>query len=154
MMGAGGLKAFGGAVEGEGRQRKREGDSGGTTSTKPCRESLSAGRTVITGHGQRKPDWGKRQRYSNCRVAALNITATSPSCSTGHESRVPDQCTGTQCQGRSSHAHQQSPHQARWVSTGWSQGPHRPAVNRGSMKTHNTCIFIQHPVSFSPTIRH
>lgn len=73
------------------KERQREGDSRAATSTKPCRESLSAGRTVITGRRQRKPDWGKKRRYPNCWVAALNITTTSTSYSIGYVRRVPDQ---------------------------------------------------------------
>ena len=61
------------------RGERRERDGGEATSTKPCRESLSADRTVITGRTWRKPYWGGKRRYSNCWVAALNITATSPS---------------------------------------------------------------------------
>ena len=109
-------KALGGCGR-EGRRRKREErgerDSGAATSTKPCRESLSADRTVITGSRRRKPYWGGKRRYSNCWVAALNITATSPSYSAGHERRVPDHCTKGWCQGRGSHGHRRSPRQAR-----------------------------------------
>lgn len=65
MMGAGGLEGFwgcgvrGGLSKGK-ADIERVGDSGARTSSEPSRESLSAGRTVITGRRQRKPDWGKK----------------------------------------------------------------------------------------------
>lgn len=63
MIEAGGLKVFGGIAERKrdgGKKKVAERNSSVATSTKPCRESLSAGRTIITGRRLRNPDWGKK----------------------------------------------------------------------------------------------
>lgn len=62
MIEAGGLKVFGGVAERkrDGGKKDAERNSSVATSTKPCRESLSAGRTIITGRRLRNPDWGKK----------------------------------------------------------------------------------------------
>lgn len=52
--------------------------------------------TVITGCSQRNPDWRKTWGYSNCWVAALNITTINASYSTGPDHWVPGQRSDTQ----------------------------------------------------------
>ncbi len=111
MMGAGGLKGFGGVIEGKAdREREREWSS----YVYQTMSWVPLWRQDGNYRAQTEKAWlGKKRRYSNCWVAAFNITATSRSYSVDHESRVPDQCTDTHCQGRRSHGHRQSPRQAR-----------------------------------------
>ena len=106
-------KRLWGAVGGEGRHRKRERERERererssyvyqTMSWVPlCRQDVNY-------RAQTEKAWlGKKAeilRLLGCRPWALNITATltSPSYSTGHESRVPDHCNDTQSQIRGSH---------------------------------------------------
>lgn len=96
MMGAGGLRAFVGLL----KRRQTEKERG-------IQQSSNVNQTMSWVHLCRqygnyrvqteKADRGKRQRYSKCWVAVLNITTTSPSYSTGHERRLPDKCTDVQC---------------------------------------------------------
>lgn len=140
LTGAEGLKASSGGcqreADKEGRKRAR-GRSQAATSTKPCRESHCADRTVIIGCRQRTPDHKKQQRCSKCRVAALNITATSLLCISGLERGV--QC-GAKATGFSGAVYE--------GPSGGQVGQHRlVSIQQGPHSTINNtaCISVQMP---------
>lgn len=77
----------GGVVGGKERETEaeRRKERGAAKTTAPCRESLSAGRTVITGHRLTGKN-AEILRLLGCRPWVLDITTTptSPSFSMGH----------------------------------------------------------------------
>lgn len=70
----------------EKEQDKRR--SGEAVSTKPCRESLSACRMVITGHEERRGKKAEISRLQGCRPWALNITTMLTSLSFRRDHRM------------------------------------------------------------------